>query len=52
MVHFILQSTSGYAKYHPEKSALVWNIKSFPVSDSDMTNNIVKGYHHKMLMEA
>ena len=27
-----VQSTAGYAKYVPEKSALVWTIKTFPVS--------------------
>jgi len=25
------QSNQGFAKYHPEKNALVWTIKSFPV---------------------
>ena len=28
-----LQASHGFAKYHPEKSALVWNIKTFPVSE-------------------
>lgn len=27
-----LQASHGFAKYHPEKSALVWSIKTFPVS--------------------
>lgn len=27
-----LQASHGFAKYHPEQSALVWSIKTFPVS--------------------
>ena len=30
------KTTVGYAKYLPEKSAVVWHIKSFPVSTAPL----------------
>jgi len=32
---FPQQSTAGYSKYVPEKSALLWTIKTFPVSEAE-----------------
>ena len=29
------QSTAGYSKYVPEKNALLWTIKTFPVSEAE-----------------
>lgn len=39
-----LKTTTGQAKWVPEKNAVEWNIKSFPVSDAKILKPVYTWY--------